>query len=114
MQRNFPFISILPAPKAAPSSLVARIATDAQAMAVSLIGHKHGYVAAQLAISPGYLSQMLHGKPVPDWLVTPFCALTATTLLAQFRQLQERERMADGESEADIIRHMAAQLRAAA
>ena len=115
MQRNFPFLAILPAPKAAPASLVARIQTDAQAMAVSLIGHKHSYIAAQLCISAGYLSQMLHGKTVPDWLVTPFCALTGTQLFAQFRRLQEAQRIADGlETEADAIRHLAAQLRNAA
>jgi len=114
MQRNFPFISILPAPKTAPASLVARITTDAQAMAVSLIGHKHGYIAAQLGISAGYLSQILHGKPAPEWLIAPFCSLTGTHLLAQFRRLQDAQRMADGmETEADTIRHMAAQLRAA-
>ena len=114
MQRSFPFISALPAPKPAPASLVARVESEAQAMAVSLIGVKHAYIAAQLNISAGYLSQMLHGKPVPEWLVLPFCALTATNLLAQYRQLQEREHLACGvESEAEIIQRLAAQLRAA-
>src|SRR6476619_3598990 len=99
MQRNFPFLSVMPPPKRAPAHLVARIKSDAQAIGVSLIGHKHSYIARELRISGGYLSQMLHGKAVPEWLVKPCCALTGSALLAQYRDLIEREQLAD-ESEA--------------
>lgn len=112
MQRNFPFLAILPPPKRADAVLVRRIDTDAQALAVSLIGMKHAYVAAQLGISAPYLSQMLHGRPVPAWLVQPFCALTGTTLLAQVRMLRESERIAAGiETAGDVIRRLANELR---
>lgn len=111
MQRKFQFLSVMSAPKPAPASLVARIHSDAQAMAVSLIGHKHAYVAAQLGISAGYLSQMLHGKHVPDWLPLPFCALTGTALLTQYRDLTEREQMVN-ETEAHAIKRMARELAA--
>lgn len=113
MQRSFPFLSILPAPVNAPADLVRRIDTDAQALAVSLIGMKHGYVAASLGISHAYLSQMVHGRAVPEWMVTPFCHLVGSRLLAQVRALRDAQDFAAG-IEAAAIRRMAAELRACA
>jgi hypothetical protein len=113
MQRNFPFLAILPSPKWAAPELVRRVDTDAQAMAVSLIGMKQGWVAACLGISPAYLSQMVHGRTVPEWIVEPFCTLTGTRLLAQVRKLREAQDIAAGlDSAANVIRRMAAELRA--
>jgi hypothetical protein len=115
MQRNFPFLAILPAPKHAPADLVRRVDTDAQAISVSMIGMKQAYIAASLGISAAYLSQMVHGRAVPDWIVEPFCVLTGTRLLAQVRKLREAQDIAHGiDTAANVIRRMAAELRSAA
>lgn len=92
MQRSFAFLSALPPPAAAPSALVARVESEAEAVAVSiaLSGHKQEWIARQLGRSPAWLSRVRNGSlPVPGWMLTPFCAMTRTTLLRQYQQLQQ-------------------------
>ena len=90
MQTKFPFLAVLPAPKAAPDSLVARVSSDAEAVSVAMHGFKQAYVAAQLGISGAYLSQIRTGKrALPDKLVLPLCYLTGTLLIQQYRDLKD-------------------------
>lgn len=92
MQRNFPFYSLAKAPQDAPDALVARIKSDAEAVAVSMraAGYKQAWYAAQLGKSAAYISQLRNGqRKVPDWFVLPFCWLSGSNLLQQCRDLQE-------------------------
>lgn len=114
MQTNFAFLAVLKAPRAAPDSLVSRIRSDAQAVAVSLHGHKQAYIAAKLGVSGAYLSQIKTGdRPLPDRLVMPLCYLTGTLLVQQFRDLQEALASIKGRTECAVAA-MAAELRRAA
>ena len=116
MQTNFAFLAAIPAPKAAPDDLVARVKTDAQAVAVSLKSSnlKQAYVAAQLGISAPYLSLIRKGlRPLPDKLVMPLCYLTGTLLIQQFRDLQEALATIKGRTEC-VVAAMANELRRAA
>lgn len=92
-QREFPFLSMIPAPKDAPSAAVARCASERDAFIGSLKarcgGYKQAWFAASLGITPAYFSQIKAGqRRIPDWMVIPFCALTGTNLLRQYQQLQ--------------------------
>jgi Trp operon repressor len=116
MQTTFPFLSILPAPKAAPDSLVARVQSDAQAVAVSLVAAKlkQAYIAASLGVSGAYLSQIRHGvRPLPDRLVLPLCFLTGSLLIQQFRDLQDALATVRGRTQCAVAA-MANELRRAA
>jgi len=116
MQTNFAFLAAIPTPKAAPDSLVARVATDAQAVAVALqsSGLKQAYVAAQLGISGAYLSQIRKGaRPLPDKLVLPLCYLTGTLLIQQYRDLQDALATVRGRTEC-VVAAMANELRRSA
>lgn len=114
MQTNFPFLAVLKAPRRAPDSLVARANSDAQALAVSLYGHKQAAIAAALGISGAYLSQIKRGtRPLPDRLVTPLCYLTGTLLIQQRREFAEALANIKGRSVC-VVAAMAAELRSAA
>jgi DNA-binding transcriptional regulator YdaS (Cro superfamily) len=90
MQSNFPFLALMQAPRPAPDSVVSRIKSDAEALAVALHGHKQAYIAAQLGVSGAYLSQMKKGeRPLPDKFVLPLCYLTGTLLIQQHRELRD-------------------------
>lgn len=114
MQSNFPFLALMQAPRAAPDSVVTRIKSDAEALAVSLHGHKQAYIAAQLGVSGAYLSQMKTGeRPLPDKLVLPLCYLTGTLLIQQYRDLRDALEVAKGRTVCAVA-SMAAELRRAA
>lgn len=95
-------------PSPADPRVLRQIESESQAVAVSMqaCGAKLAYIAAALGKSESYISLIRSGKrPVPDWFVKPFCHITGTLLLQQFRDLQaameevtarrEVERLAD-------------------
>lgn len=104
------------APKPAADVILRQITTEAQAIAVSMRGYKLAYIAASLNRSESYLSRIRTGKrPIPEWMVMPFCRITGTLLLMQFRQWQESlAEIRQQASESETIARLAAQLRAAA
>ncbi len=92
MQTTFTFLSALPSPKDAPDALISRVSSDSEAVAVAMRarGFKQAWYAAQLGKSEAYISQIVNGRrPVPEWFVEPFCVLSGSNLLRQYRQLQE-------------------------
>jgi DNA-binding transcriptional regulator YdaS (Cro superfamily) len=93
-QREFPFLASMPHPTDAPSSAVARCTSERDAFVASMKArcgsYKQSWFAAALGVSGAYISQIKSGdRNVPDWMVDPFCALTGTNLLRQYRQLQQ-------------------------
>lgn len=95
-------------PTPADPRVLRQIESEAQAIAVAMqaCGAKLAYIAAALGKSESYISLIRSGKrPVPNWFVKPFCHITGTLLLQQFRDLQcaieevtarrEVERLAD-------------------
>src|SRR5262245_54359759 len=99
MQTSFPFLSAFRDPSLAPDAVVAQIRDDAHAVRVSLVASrlKQVWVAAQLGVSPGYLSLMKKGeRHVPDRLVVPFCYLVGSLLLKQVREFRAALRTARG------------------
>lgn len=119
-QREFPFLSTLPAPTDAPQAAVARCMSERDAFVASMKarcgGYKQAWYAAALGVSGAYLSQIKAGdRRVPDWMVVPFCALTGTNLLRQYRQLQEALRAIE-QRDSDNLRidQIASELRRAA
>lgn len=114
MQTSFAFLAVMQAPKPAPDHLIARVANEAQAIAVALRGHKQAYIAAQLGISGPYLTLIKKGeRPLPDKLVLPLCYLTGTLLIQQYRDLQEALASIKGRTECAVAA-MANELRRAA
>lgn len=78
-------------PSVADPRVLRQIESESQAVAVSMqaSGAKLAYVAAALGKSESYISLIRSGKrPVPDWFIKPFCHITGTLLLQQFRDLQ--------------------------
>lgn len=118
MQRQFNFMSVLKAPMDAADSIVSKITTADQAVRVSLMqkGVKASFYADQMHISMGYFSRIANGhRPIPDWFIEPFCALTGTNLLKQHLALQEAIHEAKGDLTRKQIEHrLADQLRKAA
>jgi len=118
MQRQFSFIGLLKAPQNAPDSIVSQVTTADQAIRISLMqkGVKASFYADQLHISMGYFSRIANGKrPVPEWFIEPFCALSGTNLLKQHLALQEAIHTAKGDLTRKQIDHqLAEQLRKAA
>jgi hypothetical protein len=113
MQTKFPFLAVMQAPKRAPDGMVARIESEAQAVAVSLQSShcKQAYIAAQLGISPTYLSLIRHGeRPLPGRLVVPLCYLTGTWLIQQHRDFREALAVVQGRTDC-IVAAMANELR---
>ena len=107
-QREFPFLAAMPAPEDAPHAAVARCLTERDAFVASLKSrcgsYKQAWFAAALGVSCAYFSQIKSGKrEIPEWMVMPFCALTGTNLLRQFRRLQEALRAIE-ERDADNLR----------
>lgn len=99
-QREFPFLSSMPASTDATQAAVARCLSDRDAFVASLKArcgsYKQSWFAAALGVSSAYISQIKTGtRKVPDWMVMPFCALTGTNLLRQYRQLQEALRVVE-------------------
>lgn len=95
-------------PVPADPRVLRQIESEAQAIAVAMqaCGAKLAYIAAALGKSESYISLIRSGKrPVPNWFIKPFCHITGTLLLQQFRDLQcameevtarrEVERLAD-------------------
>lgn len=119
-QRMFPFMATLPTPVRAPDCVVAKIREERIAFITSLKflygGLNDRTVARMLGVSAPYFSQIKKGtRPVPYWMVKPFCALTGTTLLSQWRELQEQMSLAQGrETERALTSRLADELRHAA
>lgn len=119
-QRMFSFMATHPKPVHAADSVVAKIRDEPTAFVTSL-KFRHGglsdrTMAQMLGISAPYFNQIKKGaRSVPYWMVAPFCALTGTTLLAQWRDLQEVLRMAQGKETArELTSRLADELRRAA
>lgn len=117
-QRIIPILSAVAPAKPAPDSLVRRVETDAQAIAISIeaSGVKQSYIAAAMGRSPAWLSRMRHGSlAMTDEQAARFCDLTGSLLLLQVRALREAMAEAMGQvSAAQQIRRYAAELRRAA
>lgn len=118
MQREFPFLSLMPAPQDAPQALVVRITCKQEAVAVALraSGFKQAWFAAQLGISNAYLSLIRNGKrEVPEWMVKPFCVLAGSNLLRQYMRFQEAMAVVHEQHCAErVINQLAQELRRAA
>ncbi|TWI04839.1 hypothetical protein IP90_00977 [Luteimonas cucumeris] len=118
MQTSFPFIAMMPPPKDAPDALISRVSSESEAVAVAMQarGFKQSWYAAHLGKSEAYISQIVNGhRRVPDWFVEPFCVLSGSNLLRQYRDWQEALAMVREQSCARrAIRQMAEQLRAVA
>lgn len=117
MQREFPFLALIPKPKDAKPSLVARCMAQgnpvAMAVSVSLQGMKAAYVAAKLGISAPYLSEIRRGKkPAPEWMPEPFAYLVGSALILQVIADMQRDAL-DHETPEDVARRLARELRAA-
>lgn len=83
---------VIKPPKDAPASLVRRVDSEAQAIAVSMAaaGAKLAYIAAALGISVPQASRLRSGtRAMPDRLVQAFCNATGSNLLRQVRELRE-------------------------
>jgi len=96
-------------PSHADPRVLRQIESEAQAIAVSMraCGAKLAYVAAALGKSESYISLIRAGKrPVPDWFVNPFCHLTGTLLLRQFRDLQTALEVVTARSEVERLAGM--------
>lgn len=96
-QRSFPFLAMLASPVDAPADVLAMCRNESDAIGVS-IKHKGGYtdawIAQRLGITPAYFCQIKKAaRPVPAWLVKPFCTLTGLNLLQQYHDLQEALRL---------------------
>ena len=88
---RLPF-GVLREPKDAPIRVVRQIESEAQAVAVCMEakGLKLAYVAAVLGKSEGYISRIRSGqRRVPKWFVDPFCHLTGSRLLKQYRDMTD-------------------------
>ena len=119
MQRLFPLISTMQPPaKPAPGALLQQVKTEAQAVKVAMKvgGCKLAFIALSLGVSESYASRIRNGKRrVPRWFITPFCRITGTLLLKQYRDLQQAlAEIADGAKQDDIDERLAEQLRRAA
>lgn len=102
--------------KPAPDSVVARITSEAHAIKVSIVASqmKQAYLAAKLGVSPTYLTLMKKGdRPVPEWIVTPFCVHVGSMLLKQYREFQAALRAMRGEGQEDADQRLARELRGA-
>lgn len=118
MQTSFPFLSLMPEPKDAPEALLLRVSSDQQAIAISIAarGFKQAWYAAQFGKSEAYISQIVNGKrSVPAWFVEPFCVLSGSNLLKQYRDLTDALAAIREQSCAKrAIQRLADELRAAA
>ncbi len=87
---------------------------DAIEASIALCGRAKKWIADRLQISRSYFTEVTRGqKRVPDWMIEPLCALTGTTLLAQYRDLQRALRMSERrEAEAARIARIADAARA--
>lgn len=115
-QKNMAFLATVPAPKAAPDAVISCIETCSQAVALAIQFSrlKQAYVAAQLGISPAYLSMIRAGKrPLPDALVLPLCLITGSLVVRQFIDLQAALEAIKGSTE-NTMRALLEQMRRAA
>lgn len=118
MQKEFPFLSVMPAPIDAPQSLVVRISCKEEAAAVSVCArdYKQLWYATQLGVSEAYISLILSGKrSLPAWMVEPLCVLTGSNLIKQYLAYDEYCRqMAEQQCAKRAISQLAQELRKAA
>lgn len=118
-QRNFAFLQALPAPANADSRILSLCQTESDALILTLRfkGEKFSaaWFASRLGVSASYLSQMRHGKPIPEWIVRPLCVLAGTNLLSQYRTLRAALRIAtNAQTERDRIDMLVREMRSAA
>lgn len=100
-------------PQHASQTILRQIESEAQAVAVSMQGMKLAFVAASLGRSETYLCRIRSGqRPMPDWMVAPFCRVTNTLLVQQYRDLQAAlAEITQQRTAAETIARLAAQLR---
>jgi hypothetical protein len=120
-QRQFTWLSAMPAPTDAPSQLLAMCTNEADAIQVALRAcagrrRSQSQLAAQMGISKSYLSEIKAGdKPMPEWMVRPFASLTGSNIVQQYRDLQEALRIVSQKpTQSDRINRMARLLEQAA
>lgn len=119
-QRTFPWLQMLDAPKDAPMQTVSRLRQEHHALAVSIKakcgGYSDAWFAFRMGVSRSYFCELKRGtKSIPKWFVDPFCALTGTNLLKQYRLLQEAMRAASAKRTlGDELANLADELRRAA
>jgi len=93
MQSKLPLIAPMQgAPHAAPDSVVRRLESEADAVDVAMrkAGAKLAFIAASLGVSESTVSLWRSGKRIMrDRYVQQFCIATGTTLLRQYRDLQD-------------------------
>ena len=90
VQTSFPFFATCKPPMPASRQDVLRMDDEAQAVRVALGNRKAYAVAEAMGISKTMLSLCCKGeRRIPDRLLDAFAYLTGTTLLTQYRQLQE-------------------------
>lgn len=115
MHRDPGALSTMPQPADAPRSVLAMCEseTDALLAALAMRGRRsRSWFARALGISRSYFSEITSGtKPVPEWLVVPFCILTGSNLLSQYRDLQRALRLVtDREAESARIARITREL----
>lgn len=118
-QRSFAFLQSLPAPTDADARILSLCRSEADALTLTLRFKGERFSAAwfaeRLGVSGAYLSQMRHGKPIPEWIVKPICALAGTNLLSQYRTLQLALRIAThSQTQRERIEMLVREMRAAA
>lgn len=109
MQSKLPLMAPMQgAPRAAPGSVVRRLESEADAVAVAMhsAGAKLAFIAASLGVSESTVSLWRNGKrTMRDRYVQQFCITTGTTLLRQYRDLQDA--LAEASDGPDRHRHIA-------
>lgn len=118
MQRNFPFMAELKAPRNEADSIVSQIRDEAHALrcSINFTKYKLAYYAANLGVDITYISKMKNGKcPIPEHFVMALCYLSGTNLLQQYIKLQDALALSRGElTEKQITHNITAQMRRAA
>ncbi len=119
-QRNFPWISALPEPRAEAPALIAQCASYGMAARLSLELKPGGpwtdsWLAKRLGLkSRGHMSRLLNDKqPMPRWMLQPIAYATGSKAILQYDQLQRAMRIAAGETQRDAVLRIAQQARAA-
>lgn len=98
-QHAFDWMETAQTPRRATLIQVGMCKTIEHAMKASMRMHagrafSQAWHAARLGLSRSYFSEIVKGaKPVPEWLIKPFCMLTCTLLLEQFLKEQEQQKL---------------------
>lgn len=96
-------------PVAADASVLAAIRSEGEAVKASIAAAqlRQAYVASALGFSEAHLSRIIHGHRIfPTHLVSAFCSITGSTLLAQY--IAANREKTDADRLAEIMRGSAA------